>query len=67
MDAIKCDGCKRVSPDDEGLHIANSWAKVTVWVSKTWKDYHLCEMCLPTEGSVHGLASKLLAYFRRKP
>ena len=30
MEAIKCDGCGKVSPDKDGLHIANHWTEISV-------------------------------------
>lgn len=44
---IQCDGCKAVSPDNNGLHVANDWYEVTTRsrATKYEKRLHWCDDC----------------------
>lgn len=54
MDIIKCDLCKKQSPDEDGLHVANDWCKVSI--ESPWRRWNMfandkkwifCNNCLP--------------------
>ena len=52
MEAYRCDGCNKVSPDEHGMHIANGWAHINIksrQISsfKNGEGFHICEECLP--------------------
>ncbi len=69
--AYICDGCKKNSPDKDGLYIANQWAKVTVCIggNRFPKEYHLCTDCFPTGGYgayAGGLANKIINFFKSR-
>lgn len=52
----KCDGCGILSPDEDGLYIANHWTKIKSShgiidagagrVSREWHEKELCENCV---------------------
>jgi|GEM_PF-6178828 len=48
---LKCDTCDAVSPNKDGLHVGNFWAKVTVnrsrvIFSRSEVEYAICDECL---------------------
>lgn len=49
----KCDGCGKLSPDDNGIHHANSWYLVTVDHCSRRRpgpeSFMLCEKCFGVE------------------
>ncbi len=52
-DYKKCDGCGVMSPDKDGLFIANNWTEVTI-KSRGYRasghDYIYCQECVPSNG-----------------
>lgn len=48
----KCDTCDAVSPDKDGLFVANHWTEITVDVAKVVRnaarEYHylICQQCM---------------------
>lgn len=72
MEAFRCDTCRKVSPDEEGRHIANHWAKINVKSSRlsSWREgenFHICEECLPLGGQYRGDKIKgIVSFLKRK-
>ncbi len=43
---IKCDTCDSVSPNKQGLHIANGWTHVKLNQSRTEREFIVCDECV---------------------
>jgi hypothetical protein len=66
MEAYRCDGCNKVSPDEDGLHIANSWADVRIKSRHNAGTLalHVCDDCMPMLGSRKSIVLELLTFLK---
>lgn len=75
-DFKKCDGCNKVSPDENGMHIANHWTDFVMQHRIRRNNYTdnsqkvlLCNDCLPVPDNIFReweWAKSLINFFKRK-
>ena len=62
----KCDGCGKLSPDENGLYIANHWLKIQAYRGTMVREYEFCNECIPRDShAVTELPKQLLDLLKR--